>query len=533
MSIAKPAPKNLLSSARRRQPFLRFIMPMNLADWPQAIRHAVWQHLRMVLSCPPRRLAPGRCRFIVWRLSSRLEALRLLIASRASTVCVNDSRLPIMLKEINAHAGAVDVGSENFHAAVYGGAIKVFGTFTRDLQNVLEFFGGQGVQTVAMEATGVYWMPLYEVLERGGIKVCMVNGAHVKNLPGRKTDMSDCQWLAELHAHGLLESGFVPEPTILRLRDYQRLRQDHIGMGSQHILHMQKALERMNIKVHDVLSDLTGFSGMQIIKAILKGEQDPEKLAQLCDNQVLNKKRDRLIESLRGHWKEEHLFALGQALEGWQFYQQQIAACDGQLGRILTEMAAVKPEVPGEKLRPLRERKKLHKNSPQITHLYETLVRLCGGNDATQVPTITEYTVLQLISETGTDMSRWPTRKHFTAWLGLAPASRQSGKHRGSQKRFRGRAGRMFCLAAGSLACSKHLALGGFYRRIRATCGGEVANIASARKIAELYYNTLRYGNGYVEKGLKAYEEKYRQDSIRRLKAVARKFGLKITDQNS
>ena len=435
-----------------------------------------------------------------------------------------------MLKEINIHAGAVDVGSETFHAAVYDGPMKVWGTFTRDLQAVLKFFQENGVRTVAMEATGVYWMPLYEALVQGGLQVCMVNGAHVKNVPGRKTDVADCQWLAQLHAHGLLEAGFVPAAPILRLRDYQRLRQDHIEMGSQHILHMQKALERMNVKVHDVLSQWTGWSGLQIIQAILQGERDPAKLADLCDSQVLIKKRDPLIESLRGDWKEEHLFALRQGHEGWQFYQGQMAACDQQMGVLLEQMAAALPEVPEDKLLPLRERKRVHHNPPQITRLYETLVRLCGGNDPTRLPTVTEYMVLQLVSETGLDMTRWPTCKHFTSWLGLAPGSRQSGKNRGRHKRFRGRAGRIFCVAARSLARSQHLALGGFYRRLRATCGGQVANLASARKIAELYYNTLRHGSAYVEQGLKAYEEKYRRDSIRRLKAAARKFGLEISE---
>jgi len=436
-----------------------------------------------------------------------------------------------MLPEINPHAGAVDVGSENFHAAVYAGEVKVFGTFTCELKGVLEFFKKQGVETVAMEATGIYWMPLYEVLQQGGIRVCMVNGAHVKNVPGRKTDMADCQWLAQLHAHGLLRAGFVPEAAILRLRDYQRLRQDHLQMGAEHIQHMQQALERMNIKVHDVIADLTGWSGLRMVKAILKGERDPVKLAELCDNQILLKKRARLIESLRGHWKEEHLFALRQALEGWEFYRLKISECDQQMGVILGEMASQKPEVPPDQLRSVQERKKLHKNSPHINGLYEMLVRICGGNDATQLPTITEYTVVQLLSETGTDMSPWPTRKHFTSWLGLAPGSRQSGKRKRSQKRFRGRAGQIFCLTAASLPRSKHLALGGFYRRIRATCGGQVANIAAARKIAERYYDLLRHGSSYVEQGLQAYEEKYRQDSIRKLKAVARKFGLEILDK--
>ena len=436
-----------------------------------------------------------------------------------------------MLKEINVHAGAVDVGSEKFHVAVYAGPMKVFGTFTRDLQAVVEFFRENSVTTVAMEATGVYWMPLYQALQEGGLKVYMVNGAHVKNVPGRKTDVADCQWVAELHAHGLLEPGFVPEASIMRLRDYQRLRQDHIEMGGQHIQHMQKALERMNVKVHDVLAQLVGWSGMQIVKAILNGERDPEKLADLCDEQVLIKKRDRLVESLRGRWQPEHLFALRQALAGWEFYQAQITECDQQITQVLGDLAAPLPKIPAEKLKPPGQRKPGRHNAPQITGLQEILLRLCGGNDATDLPTVTEYMVLQLISETGTDMSRWPTDKHFTSWLGLAPGSRQSGKRRRTQKRFRGRAGRIFCVAARSLANSKHLALGGFYRRLRATCGAQVANIASARKIAQLYYNTLRYGAAYVEKGLKAYEEKYRQDSIRRLRATARKFGFQLAEK--
>ena len=373
-------------------------------------------------------------------------------------------------------------------------------------------------------------MPLYDTLQKGGLKVCMVNGAHVKNVPGRKTDVADCQWLAELHAHGLLEPGFVPEAPILRLRDYQRLRQDHIEMGSQHILHMQKALERMNVKVHDVLTQLVGVSGLKIVQAILKGERDPEKLADLCDSTVLLKKRERLVEALRGQWQPEHVFALRQALAGWQFYQDQIADCDHQIAQVLAELSAPLPEIPADKLKPLGQRKPGRHNAPQIDGLYEMLMRLCGGNDATTLPTVTEYMVLQLIAEIGTDMSRWPTAKHFTSWLGLAPGSRQSGKRKRSQRRFRGRAGRIFCVAARSLARSKHLALGGFYRRIRATCGGQIANIAVARKIAQLYYNTLRFGMAYVEQGLKTYEEKYRTQSIRRLHNVARRFGLQLVE---
>jgi transposase len=442
-----------------------------------------------------------------------------------------------MLKEINLHAGAVDVGSETLHAAVYNGPVKVFKTFTSDLYEVVKFFKEHGVKTVAMEATGVYWIALYDVLEEAGLKVCVVNGAHVKNLPGRKSDMSDPQWLAELHAYGLLRAGFVPEEPIRQLRDYQRLRQDHVEMGSAHILHMQKALDRMNVKIHEVLSQLTGVSGLRMIRAILAGQRDPHKLVELCDDQILTKKRERMIEALRGFWQPEQLFALQQAVEGWEFYQRQIQACDQRIAEALRAVApaparsAPPPPASGKstaRAQAREPRKKIHHNAPAIPDLHQTLVKLCGGQNACRLPTMTDYTLLQIISETGTDMTPWPTVKQFVAWLGLAPSSRQSGKRRQREKRFRGRAGRLFCVAARSLARSTHLALGGFYRRVRATRGGQVANIAAARKVAQLFYWTLKHGLHYVEQGLASYEAKYRAQSIKRLQAAARRFGLTV-----
>ncbi len=444
-----------------------------------------------------------------------------------------------MLKEMNVHVGAIDVGSERLHAAVYGGPTHVFATFTSELQRLAGFFKEHGVTSVAMEATGVYWIVPHDVLERSGLKVVVVNGAHVKNLPGRKSDMSDPQWLAELHAHGLLSPGFVPEEAVRRLRDYQRLRQDHVQMGSTHVLHMQKALDRMNLKLHEVISQITGWSGQRVIEAILAGERDPEKLASLCDGQILEKKRQRVIESLRGFWRAEHLFALRQAWEGWHFYQKQIRACDQEIARILADITPARPQPPSgplpdgqTELKRAQTKKaagkRMHHNAPEIPQLHQTLLRLCGGENVADLPTLTDYTVMQIIAETGTDMSRWPTVKHFTAWLGLAPSSRQSGKRRKPEKRFRGRAEQLFCVAARSLARSKHLALGGFYRRIRATRGGQVANIAAARKVAELFYCTLRYGLNYVEQGLEQYNAKYKAQSIKRIQSAARRFGLTL-----
>jgi transposase len=442
----------------------------------------------------------------------------------------------IMMDQINLHAGAVDVGSELLYTAVHGGPVQVFKTFTADLHKLVEFFAVHKVTTVAMEATGVYWLVAYELLTEAGMAVCVVNGAHVKNLPGRKSDLSDCQWLAQLHAHGLLRGGFVPPEAVRRLRDYQRLREDHVQMGSAHILHMQKALDRMNVKLHEVLSQTTGSSSLRVIRAILEGEREPEKLVELCDVQILARKREAVIESLRGCWKAEHLFALQQALQGWEFYQRQIQACDQQIAQALEQIQPAQPPPPpparpesGVKESKSRKApKKIHHHAPEIGQLHQTLLRLCGGQDATLLPTLTDYSVLQILAEVGTDMARWKTEKHFTSWLGLAPASRQSGKSRKPEKRFRGRAGRLFCVAARSLARSKHLALGGFYRRVRATRGGQVANIAAARKVAQLFYRTLRYGLNYVETGLAQYEAQYRAQSIKRLQTAASHFGLNV-----
>jgi transposase len=431
-----------------------------------------------------------------------------------------------MLKTINPHVAGIDVGSEKLFVAVVGGAVRIFDTFTGSLHELRDYLRRAGVRSVALEATGVYWLPLYEVLEAAGIEVCVVNGAHVKSLPGRKSDMADCQWLAELHSCGLLRGGFVPPQQIRRLRDYQRLRQDHVQMGSTHIQHMQKALDRMNVKIHEVLSDLTGASGLRLVRAIVAGERDAAVLLGLCDEQILRHKRARMRRALTATWQAEHIFALRQALAGWEFYQRQIAECDQQIAAVLHELAGATSTPATPPAAPSGPPKRIQHHAPQIAALHELLVQISGGNDLSTLPALTDYSVLQLLSEVGTDMSRWPTVKHFTAWLGLAPSSRSSGKRRRREKRFRGRAGQIFCVIARALARSKHLALGGFYRRLRATRGGQVANIAVARKIAVLFYNTLRYGRAYVEQGLQRYEATYREQSLRRLQRNAQQFGL-------
>jgi hypothetical protein len=471
----------------------------------------------------------GDAAFAVFPLG-RLVLLMTTGHSAAGTLIQLTTDAMKALPILDPRAAAIDVGSEKLHVSIAGDMPKVFGTFTGDLESLCAWFKEQGVHSVAMEATGVYWLYLYEVLEAAGLEVVVVNGRHVQNVPGRKTDMADCQWLATLHAHGLLRGGFVPPADIRQLQDYQRLRGDHLIGAASQVQKMQQALERMNIKFHDVISDLTGVSGLKVVRAILRGERRPGELLALCDLQIQKKKGGAVKESLRGCWKKEQLFALRQALELWETYQQKIADCDREIEAQLHQLAGSLPPVAGSgggevKLAPAKEP---GKNAPVIERFQELLARVCGGRDATQIPGLSTYLVLQLISEVGTDMSRWPTEKHFCSWLGLAGGRKQSGKRKGRVKAHRNRAGRMFCAAARALANSVDKALGGFYRRLRGRLGGLAANVALARKLAQLFYRLLRYGLDYVEKGLKSYEAKVLQTETRLLCKLAKKQGFTL-----
>lgn len=428
----------------------------------------------------------------------------------------------VALSVLDPLAAFVDVGSEQMHVSIAGGPPEVFGTFTTELHRLRDWLKERNVKAVAMEATGVYWLPLYGVLEAAGFAVRMVNGKQTRNLPGRKTDMKDCQWGATLHAHGLLQAGFVPPADVRRLQDYLRLRADHLTSAAACVQHQQKALERMNIKLHDVLSSLVGESGQRVITAMLAGEQDPDRLLALCDVRIQKNKAERIKESLHGTWAKEHLFALRQAVENWQHYQQQIAACDRQIEEVLREMSG--PEEPGAPpVPPATKRGGI--NAPQIDDLHRLVFKLCGGKDLTVLPAHTDYSLLQLIGEVGLDLSPWPSEKHFTAWLGLAPGSHQSGKRKGSVRRKRNRAGRLFCLMARSLVQSKNIALGGFYRRMAARRGGLVANIALARKLASLFWRVMVKGLDFAEAGLKAYEEQVLETKRRALCRLAKQLG--------
>jgi transposase len=428
---------------------------------------------------------------------------------------------------VDPRAAFVDVGSEQMHVSVGGERPEVFGAVTSQLHALGDWLLAQGVQSVAMEATGVYWLPLYALLEAAGLKVVMVNGRHMRNVPGRKTDMTDAQWGSTLHMHGLLRAGFVPPAHIRRLQDYLRLRAEHVSAAAGHVQHMQKALERMNIKLHDEISDLAGASGQAVVRAILAGERDPARLLALCDKRIQRSKGERVKESLRGTWAEEHLFGLAQAVQSWDHYQSQIKECDRRIEVLLQEYDVDDvPPADGAKSKP---RKGPGKNAPEIPQLREILTHICDGHDLTILPGHTEYSVLQLIGEVGTDLTKWHTEKHFTSWLNLAPGTHQSGKRKRSVKRKRNRAGRLFCVMARSLARSKHIALGGYYRRMAARRGGLIANVALARKLATLFWRVMVKGIDYVEHGLQDYETKVLQTKQRALRRLAQQLGVDIT----
>lgn len=462
------------------------------------------------------------------------------------------------LKVLDTHVAGIDVGSERMHLSVAGARPEVFGSTTSELKKLCARLVEHKVRSVAMEATGVYWMCLYDVLETAGIEVIVVNGRQSKHVPGRKTDMSDCQWLTTMHSHGLLHGGFVPDASTRQLQDYVRLRQDHVAQAASCVLLMQKACERMNVKIHDVIRSLTGVSGLKMVRAIIAGERDASRLIALCDVQIRNKKAASLKEALTGTWKEEHIFALRQALNTWEFYQSQISECDKAIEAVLKSFPVPdgSKELSGEDAgaakqgvcretedltslpTPLTDRFKGRKksspgpNTPQIEDLHDLLVMMCGGKDATTIPGIGENTLLQLISEVGVDLSKWPTAKHYVSWLGLAPGSHQSGKRNRSTKRCPNRAGRLFCMIAMGVGRSVDTAFGGFYRRIKSRRGAQVANKALARKIATMFWQLMVYGKAYVEDGLESYQVKAAASQLQVLQHMASRQGYYLVQKD-
>lgn len=430
-----------------------------------------------------------------------------------------------VLEILNPHAAGIDIGSKDFYVDAGEEHIKVFTTFTEGCFSLRDYLLSLGITTVAMESTGVYWVILYGVLEESGIDVYLVNGRDVKNLPGRKSDVKDCQWLRQLHSYGLLRKSFIPESDIRIVRSFLRLRQDHIRAAATQINLMQKALTQMNIRLAEVINDISGVSGLRMLDAILSGERSPNKLLELCATQIKEKKAELVLKALEGHYRPEHLFALGQALRTYRYYLMLVTECDRQIESQLHSMTKDKEEVNNE-----NKRKAIRYHKPDIKDLHKPLLTLSEGKDPINIAGITDYSFLQIMSEVGTNMNPWKTEKHFTSWLKLAPLKASSGKmnRRITMKRHNN-AGQLFRNLAQGILTSKHLALGAFGRRIRARRGSSVAIKAIARKIATYYYRVMTKGSDFVELGIEHYEEYQKQQQLKYLHKLALKHNLTLT----
>jgi transposase len=435
---------------------------------------------------------------------------------------------PTGLPIINDKAAAIDIGSR-FHVAAVPpnlceDPVQTFQAFTADLQRMADWLVSLGIETVAMESTGVYWIPAYEILEDRGIEVIVANARESRAVPGRKSDVNDAQWLQRLHACGLLRPSFRPGREIAALRSYLRLRERHLDYAAAHIQHMQKALTCMNIQLHHVVTDITGATGMKIIRAIVGGERDPNVLAKMRDRNCKSSV-ETIRAALMGNYQPEHVFALQQALAIYDFYQARIDECDAQIERTLTTLA----QNTSAPLEPIGKARHRTQQANALNFEVRSVLYRLAGVDLTQIHGIGPYLALCLVAECGTDLSRWPSAKHFTSWLTLAPGCKVSGGKVLSShtRKTTNRVAAHLRLAAVTVGRT-HTALGAFYRRLAARIGKAKAVTATARKIAVLFYNAMRFGMKYADPGADHYERQYRQRVIKQLHRRAAEFGFSL-----
>ena len=428
------------------------------------------------------------------------------------------SRERALLEKVHLNAAGIDVGAATHWVAVPEdrdeNPVRSFGVFTSDLIALCEWLKRCQIETVAMESTGVYWIPLFQVLERNGFEVRLVNASHAKNVPGRKTDVKDCQWLQQLHTFGMLGGSFRPEGKMCVVRSYLRLRDTLSKDCNSLVQRMQKALTEMNIQIHRVISNITGVTGMSILRAILAGERDCSKLAQMRHPQIKSSAQD-IAKALEGDYCQEHLFALQTALELYDSYQFKIMECDQHAEKALGAFEA-KVRVSSPDLSRLRSAQK--RQEALQRHQLEEMT----GADLTKLPGLDLLAVQRIISEIGLDMSRWPSEKHFCAWLNVAPNNRISGGKILSSKprKNANRAAAALRLAAQSAMQSKN-AIGAFIRRIKSRLGAPTAINAGAHKLARLLYRMLKFGKAYVETGQQTYEKLFKERALRNLQRRA------------
>jgi len=435
---------------------------------------------------------------------------------------------PKGLPIVNDRAAAIDIGSR-FHVVAVppelcDAPVQTFLAFTAELERMADWIVSLGIKTVAMESTGVYWIPTYEILEARGVDVILANARESRAVPGRKSDVNDAQWLQRLHACGLLRPSFRPSGDIAALRAYLRLRERHLDYAAAHIQHMQKALTFMNLQLHHVVTDVSGATGMRIIRAIVGGQRDPSVLATMRDRNCKSSV-ETIRAALVGNYQPEHVFALQQALALYDFYQARVDECDAQIERTLGTLTADKP-VPQEPLTKARSRTQ---QPNALSFDVRTLMYQLAGVDLSQIHGIGPYLSVRLVAECGTDLSRWPSAKHFTSWLTLSPGCKVSGGKVLSShtRKTTNRVAALLRLAAVTVG-KTNTALGAFYRRLAARIGKAKAVTATARKIAVLFYSAMRFGMKYVDPGADRYEQRYKERVIKQLHRRAAELGFSL-----
>lgn len=436
------------------------------------------------------------------------------------------TREPLSLKFPNA--AGIDIGGASHHVAVppdrADQPVREFAGFTADLKALASWLESCGVDCVAMESTGVYWIPLYEVLEARGFKVLLVNARHVKHVPGRKSDVLDCQWLQQLMSYGLLRGAFRPTDQVCALRGLWRHRTTLLRSQTRHVNQIQKALAQMNIQLTNVLADVMGVSGQRILRAIVAGERDGRTLASLRHVRV-KASEEAIAKSLEGNWRPEHLFALKQGLAQFDFFQAQIAECDREIENLLLTLHSHDGDPP--------PRTKSGKTQSAPKFDLRTQLFKVAGVDLTRIAGIDVTTALTVISEIGTDLSRFPTGKHFTSWLGLCPGTQKTGGKSlsGKTKPSANRAGQALRLAANSLKSSKS-ALGAYFRRLCGRMDKAKAIVAAAHKLARLVYTMLTKGQEYTDQGIDYFERLYHERVVKQLAKRAEGLGMQLVPRS-
>jgi len=433
--------------------------------------------------------------------------------------------------DIGARSIFVCIGFEDGHQEV-----REFFTFTRDLKDMVSWLLKNSIQSVAMESTGVYWIPVYDILAQAKLEVTLVNAYYLKTVPGRKTDVKDCQWIQQLHAYGLLRGSFRPDDMGVTFRGYVRQRSRLFELASQQVQLMHKALVQMNLRLHQVVTDITGASGISIIRAIVAGEHDPNKLAKYR-NSRLKRAEVEIVKALEGNYRSEHLLCLKHALEAFDFFHSQVLECEKAIEQILNEwknkqqresLGTLPSDTCIKDKKKSRVRKTTYNKTPYFFEAEQSLEQILHV-DLTEIPGLESNGVMRILAETGSDMSKWPSSKHFASWLGLCPGNKISGGKVLSSKTkpSANKAAQMLRMAANSLHHSKS-ALGAYFRRMRSRLGAPKAITATAHKLAKLFYTMLREGKGFKEIGQAAYEERFKARNLLSLQKRAKDFGYRL-----